>query len=145
MTAPHPEGLGAYYVMKNTVEDAEISLTDINHINVHGTSTPLGDLAESKAIVKLFGEHAYDIQINSTKSMTGHLLGAAGAIEALACIGAIRENFVPPTINHFTDDEEFDPRLDFTFNKAKKKEVNYAMSNTFGFGGHNACVILKKI
>ncbi len=145
MTAPHPEGLGAYIVMKNAIEDAGISANDINHINVHGTSTPLGDLAESKAILKLFGEHAYDIQINSTKSMTGHLLGAAGAIEALACIGAVREDIVAPTINHFTDDEEFDPKLDFTFNKAKKKEVNYAMSNTFGFGGHNACVILKKI
>ncbi len=145
MTAPHPEGLGAYNVMKNAIEDAGISATDINHINVHGTSTPLGDLAESKAILKLFGEHAYNIQINSTKSMTGHLLGAAGAIEALSCIGAVREDIVPPTINHFTDDEEFDPKLDFTFNKAKKKVVNYAMSNTFGFGGHNACVILKKI
>ncbi|MDR2122619.1 MAG: beta-ketoacyl-ACP synthase II [Flavobacteriaceae bacterium] len=145
MTAPHPEGLGAYNVMKNAIEDAGISLTDINHINVHGTSTPLGDLAESKAILKLFGEHAYDIQINSTKSMTGHLLGAAGAIEALACVGAITNNIVPPTINHFTDDEDFDPKLDFTFNKAKEKEVNYAMNNTFGFGGHNACVILKKI
>ncbi|MXP05984.1 MULTISPECIES: beta-ketoacyl-ACP synthase II [unclassified Apibacter] len=144
MTAPHPEGLGAYNVMKNAIEDAGIELTDINHINVHGTSTPLGDLAESKAILKLFGEHAYNIQINSTKSMTGHLLGAAGAIEALACIVAIRENKVPPTINHFTDDEEFDKRLDFTFNVAKEKQVNYAMSNTFGFGGHNACVILKK-
>lgn len=145
MTAPHPEGLGAYNVMKNAIEDAGISYNDINHINVHGTSTPLGDLAEAKAILNLFGEHAYNIQINSTKSMTGHLLGAAGALEALACIVAIKENKVPPTINHFTDDEEFDPRLDFTFNKAKEKEVNYAMSNTFGFGGHNACVILKKI
>ncbi|MDR1876153.1 MAG: beta-ketoacyl-ACP synthase II [Flavobacteriaceae bacterium] len=145
MTAPHPEGLGAYNVMKNAIEDAGISITDINHINVHGTSTPLGDLAEAKAIFKLFGEHAYNIQINSTKSMTGHLLGAAGAIEALACIGAIRENIVPPTINHLTDDEEFDPKFDFTFNKAKEKKVDYAMSNTFGFGGHNACIILKKI
>jgi 3-oxoacyl-[acyl-carrier-protein] synthase II len=144
MTAPHPEGLGAYNVMKNAIEDAGIELTDINHINVHGTSTPLGDLAESKAILKLFGEHAYNIQINSTKSMTGHLLGAAGAIEALACIVAIKENKVPPTINHFTDDDEFDKKLDFTFNVAKEKQVNYAMSNTFGFGGHNACVILKK-
>lgn len=145
MTAPHPEGLGAYNVMKNAIEDAGIKYSDIDHINVHGTSTPLGDLAESKAILKLFGEHAYNIQINSTKSMTGHLLGAAGALEALACIVAIIENKVPPTINHFTDDEEFDPKLDFTFNKAKEKEVIYAMSNTFGFGGHNACVILKKI
>lgn len=145
MTAPHPEGLGAYNVMKNAIKDAGISYNDINHINVHGTSTPLGDLAEAKAILNLFGEHAYNIQINSTKSMTGHLLGAAGALEALACIVAIKENKVPPTINHFTDDEEFDPKLDFTFNKAKEKEVNYAMSNTFGFGGHNACVILKKI
>ncbi|MGM5630449.1 beta-ketoacyl-ACP synthase II [Apibacter raozihei] len=144
MTAPHPEGLGAYNVMKNAIEDAGISLTDIDHINVHGTSTPLGDLAESKAILKLFGEHSYKIQINSTKSMTGHLLGAAGAIEALACVIAVKENIVAPTINHFTDDEDFDPKLDFTFNKAKEKEVKYAMSNTFGFGGHNACVILKK-
>lgn len=144
MTAPHPEGLGAYNVMKNAIDDAGIGLTDIDHINVHGTSTPLGDLAEAKAILKLFGEHAYNIQINSTKSMTGHLLGAAGAIEALACIVAIKESKVPPTINHFTDDEDFDKNLDFTFNIAKEKDVKYAMSNTFGFGGHNACVILKK-
>jgi 3-oxoacyl-[acyl-carrier-protein] synthase II len=146
MTAPHPEGLGAYLVMKNALADAKnISLNDINHINVHGTSTPLGDIAETKAIQKLFGEHAYDISINSTKSMTGHLLGAAGAIEAIACVEAINYGIVPPTINHFTDDEAFDPKLDFTFNHAKKKEINCAMSNTFGFGGHNACILFKKV
>ncbi|TWP25208.1 beta-ketoacyl-[acyl-carrier-protein] synthase II [Apibacter muscae] len=145
MTAPHPEGLGAYNVMKNALDDANISITDIDHINLHGTSTPLGDLAEIKAIKKLFGEHSYNIQINSTKSMTGHLLGGAGAIEALACVGAIRNDIVPPTINHFTDDEEIDEKLDLTFNKAKKKNITYALSNTFGFGGHNACVIFKKI
>lgn len=145
MTAPHPEGLGAYNVMKNALDDANISITDIDHINLHGTSTPLGDLAEIKAIKKLFGEHSYNIQINSTKSMTGHLLGGAGAVEALACVGAIRNDIVPPTINHFTDDEEIDKKLDLTFNKAKKKNITYALSNTFGFGGHNACVIFKKI
>lgn len=145
LTAPHPEGLGAYNVMKNSLEDASISLEDVDHINMHGTSTPLGDIAESKAIQKLFGEHAYNIQINSTKSMTGHLLGAAGAIEAVSVVGSIMHNLVPPTINHFTDDENLDPRLDFTFNKARERQVNIAMSNTFGFGGHNACVVFKKI
>lgn len=145
MTAPHPEGLGAMLVMKAAIEDAGISPDQVDHINVHGTSTPLGDAAEAKAIQKLFGEHAYNIQINSTKSMTGHLLGAAGAIEAIACIGALQNSIVPPTINHFTDDENLDPNLDFTFNVAKKREINYALSNTFGFGGHNACILLKKI
>lgn len=145
MTAPHPEGLGAYLVMKNCLEDAEISTEEVDHINMHGTSTPLGDIAESNAISKLLGDHAFDIQINSTKSMTGHLLGAAGVIEAIACLGAITHSIVPPTINHFTDDEKIDSRLNFTFNTAVKKEVNVAMSNTFGFGGHNACVLFKKI
>ena len=145
MTAPHPEGLGAYLVMKNCLEDAETSTEEVDHINMHGTSTPLGDIAESNAISRLLGDHAFDIQINSTKSMTGHLLGAAGVIEAIACLGAITHSIVPPTINHFTDDERIDSRLNFTFNTAAKKEVNIAMSNTFGFGGHNACVLFKKI
>ena len=145
MTAPHPEGLGAYLVMKNCLEDAETSTEEVDHINMHGTSTPLGDIAESNAISRLLGDHAFDIQINSTKSMTGHLLGAAGVIEAIACLGAITHSIVPPTINHFTDDEKIDSRLNFTFNTAVKKEVNIAMSNTFGFGGHNACVLFKKI
>jgi len=144
LTAPHPEGLGAYNVMKNALEDANITIADIDHINMHGTSTPLGDIAESKAIAKLFGENAYNIQINSTKSMTGHLLGAAGIVEAIASIGAVVNDVVPPTINHFTDDENLDPKIDYTFNQAKEKQVNYALSNTFGFGGHNACVIFKK-
>lgn len=145
MTAPHPEGLGAYLVMKNCLEDAETSTEEVDHINMHGTSTPLGDIAESNAISRLLGDHAFDIQINSTKSMTGHLLGAAGVIEAIACLGAITHSIVPPTINHFTDDERIDSRLNFTFNTAAKKVVNIAMSNTFGFGGHNACVLFKKI
>lgn len=145
MTAPHPEGLGAFLVMKNCLEDAGISPEEVDHINMHGTSTPLGDLAESNAIARLFGEHAYNIQINSTKSMTGHLLGAAGVIEAIATIGSILHGIVPPTINHFTDDEKIDAKLDFTFNKAVEREVNVAMSNTFGFGGHNACVLFSKI
>jgi len=145
MTAPHPEGLGAYLVMKNCLEDAGVTADEVDHINMHGTSTPLGDIAESNAIAKLFGEHAFDIQINSTKSMTGHLLGAAGVIEAIAALHAIIHGIVPPTINHFTDDENIDPRLNFTFNKAVEKNVDIAMSNTFGFGGHNACVLFKKI
>lgn len=145
MTAPHPEGLGAYLVMKNCLDDAGLSADAIDHINMHGTSTPLGDIAESNAISKLLGEHAFNIQINSTKSMTGHLLGAAGVIEAIACIGAITHSIVPPTINHFTDDEKIDSRLNFTFNEAVKKNVDVAMSNTFGFGGHNACVLFSKI
>ncbi len=145
MTAPHPEGLGAYLVMKNCLEDAGVTADEVDHINMHGTSTPLGDIAESNAIARLFGEHAYDIQINSTKSMTGHLLGAAGVIEAIAALHTIIHGIVPPTINHFTDDENIDSRLNFTFNKAVEKEVKIAMSNTFGFGGHNACVLFKKI
>ena len=145
MTAPHSEGLGAYLVMKGCLEDAGISANEVDHINMHGTSTPLGDVAESSAITKLFGEHAYNIQINSTKSMTGHLLGAAGVIEAIAVLGTIIHGIVPPTINHFTDDERIDSRLDFTFNKAVKRDIKVAMSNTFGFGGHNACVLFKKI
>jgi len=145
MTAPHPEGLGAYLVMKNCLEDAGVTADEVDHINMHGTSTPLGDIAESNAIAKLFGEHAFDIQINSTKSMTGHLLGAAGVIEAIAALHAIIYGIVPPTINHFTDDENIDPRLNFTFNTAVEKTVDIAMSNTFGFGGHNACVLFKKI
>ena len=145
MTAPHPEGLGAYLVMKNCLEDASVQPNEVDHINMHGTSTPLGDVAESSAIAKLFGEHAYNIQINSTKSMTGHLLGAAGVIEAIAALGTIVHGVVPPTINHFTDDEQIDSRLNFTFNKAVQRDVKVAMSNTFGFGGHNACVLFKKI
>ena len=144
ITAPHPEGLGALNVMREALLDANINVEDVDHINMHGTSTPLGDIAESKAIQKLFGEHAYNIQINSTKSMTGHLLGGAGIVEAISAIGAINNSIVPPTINHFTDDENLDPKIDYTFNKAKEKNVDYALSNTFGFGGHNACVIFKK-
>ncbi|MDN5627502.1 MAG: beta-ketoacyl-ACP synthase II, partial [Weeksellaceae bacterium] len=145
MTAPHPEGLGAYLVMQNCLQDADVTADEVDHINMHGTSTPLGDIAESNAIAKLFGEHAFDLQINSTKSMTGHLLGAAGVIEAIAALNTIVHSIVPPTINHFTDDENIDSRLNFTFNKAVEKNVDIAMSNTFGFGGHNACVLFKKI
>ncbi len=145
LTAPHPEGLGAYNVMINALDDAQVRLDEVDHINMHGTSTPLGDIAESKAIQKLFGDHAYNIQINSTKSMTGHLLGAAGAIEAVSVVGAIMHDRVPPTINHFTDDENLDPRINYTFNQAVDKKINVAMSNTFGFGGHNACVVFRKI
>jgi len=144
ITAPHPEGLGASSVMKIALEDANLKPEDIDYINVHGTSTPLGDIGEAKAIQQVFGEHAYKLNISSTKSMTGHLLGAAGAIEAIACIFAMNKGIVPPTINHFTDDESFDPRLNLTFNKAQKREINYALSNTFGFGGHNCSVIFKK-
>ncbi len=144
MTAPHPDGEGAISVMKNCLNDANINPSKIEAINMHGTSTPLGDKAEAKAIKEVFGDHAYNININSTKSMTGHLLGAAGAIEAISCILSINHGIVPPTINHFNDDPEIDSKLNFTFNKSQKREVNYAMSNTFGFGGHNACVVLKK-
>ena len=144
ITAPHPEGLGAKNVMKLAIEDAGIDKTEIDYINVHGTSTPLGDIAETKAIKSLFGEHAYDLNISSTKSMTGHLLGAAGIIESIACIMAVKNNIVPPTINHETDDPEIDNKLNLTFNKAQKREVNYALSNTFGFGGHNASLLVKK-
>jgi len=144
MTAPHPDGLGAKNVMKNALEDANIDASSIDYINVHGTSTPLGDVAESKAIKEVFGDHAYNLNISSTKSMTGHLLGAAGIVEAIASILAIKNDIVPPTINHFTDDESFDPKLNFTFNKAQKRTVNTALSNTFGFGGHNASLIFTK-
>lgn len=144
MTAPHPEGLGAKNTMLAALEDANIDPSAIDYVNVHGTSTPLGDIAEVKAIQAVFGEHAYNLNISSTKSMTGHLLGAAGAIEAIACIMACKHDIVPPTINHFTDDPEFDPKLNFTFNEAQKRTVNVAISNTFGFGGHNTSVIMKK-
>uniref|UniRef100_UPI0040485246 beta-ketoacyl-ACP synthase II n=1 Tax=Polaribacter sp. TaxID=1920175 RepID=UPI0040485246 len=145
ITAPHPEGLGAKNVMLNCLRNAGIKPEDVDAINMHGTSTPLGDIAESKAIKEVFGEHTYKININSTKSMTGHLLGAAGAIEAIASILAMKHSMVPPTINHFTDDDEIDNKLNFTFNKAQKREVKIALSNTFGFGGHNACVAFKKL
>ncbi len=145
ITAPHPEGLGAINVMKNCLRDAGLKPEDVDAINMHGTSTPLGDIAETKAILEVFGEHAYHINLNSTKSMTGHLLGAAGAVEAIASILAIKYGIVPPTINHFTDDDQIDSKLNFTFNKAQKRDVKVAMSNTFGFGGHNACVLFKKI
>ena len=144
MTAPHPEGLGALNVMKNVLRDANIKPEEVDYINVHGTSTPLGDVSEVKAIETVFGEHAYELNISSTKSMTGHLLGAAGAIEAVASILAIQNNLVPPTINHFTDDESFDSRLNFTFNKAQEREVKVALSNTFGFGGHNTSVLFRQ-
>ena len=144
ITAPHPEGLGATNVMKNALKDANISPSDIDYVNVHGTSTPLGDVSETRAILGVFGEHAYNLNISSTKSMTGHLLGAAGAVEALACLSAINTGIIPPTINHFTDDEQFDKNLNFTFNESQKREVNYALSNTFGFGGHNASVVMGK-
>jgi len=144
ITAPHPEGLGAKNVMTVALADAGLKPEDIDYINVHGTSTPLGDIAETKAILSVFGNHAYDLNISSTKSMTGHCLGAAGALEALACIMAITKDLVPPTINHFTDDPNLDPKLNFTFNKAQHRTVNAALSNTFGFGGHNASVIIKK-
>lgn len=145
ITAPHPEGLGAINVMRNCLKNAGLKPEDVDAINMHGTSTPLGDIAETKAILEVFGEHAYTININSTKSMTGHLLGAAGAVEAIASILAIKYGIVPPTINHFTDDDQIDSKLNFTFNKAQKRDVKVAMSNTFGFGGHNACVLFKKL
>lgn len=145
ITAPHPEGLGAENVMINALEDAQMKPEEIDYINVHGTSTPLGDISEAVAIGKVFGEHAYKLNISSTKSMTGHLLGAAGAIEAIASIMAIQHQIVPPTINHFTDDDRFDPKLNFTFNKAQSRTINAAVSNTFGFGGHNTSVVFRKI
>ncbi|HUH28277.1 beta-ketoacyl-ACP synthase II [Gelidibacter sp.] len=145
MTAPHPEGIGVIAVMRNCLENAGLKPEDVDHINTHGTSTPLGDVAELKAITEVFGEHAKNININSTKSMTGHLLGAAGAIEAIASILAMEHGIVPPTINHSVVDENIDPQLNLTLNKAQKREVNVAMSNTFGFGGHNACVLFKKL
>src|SRR5689334_3685581 len=144
ITAPHPEGLGAKNVMLAALEDAGMKASDIDYINTHGTSTPLGDIAEVKAIVDVFGEHAYTLNISSTKSMTGHCLGAAGVIEAIACVMSVKTDCIPPTINHFTDDPELDARLDFTFNKAQQRTIRAALSNTFGFGGHNACVIVKK-
>jgi 3-oxoacyl-[acyl-carrier-protein] synthase II len=145
LTAPHPEGIGVIAVMENTLRDAGMTPEQVDHINTHGTSTPLGDVAELKAISAVFGSHAKNININSTKSMTGHLLGAAGAIEAIASILAMKHGIVPPTINHTVVDENIDPSLNLTLNKAQKREVNVAMSNTFGFGGHNACVLFKKI
>ena len=145
MTAPHPEGIGAKNVMLNCLRDAQLQPEDVDAINMHGTSTPLGDIAESKAILDVFGDHAYSININSTKSMTGHLLGAAGAIEAISSVLSIKHNIVPPTINHSTADENIDPKLNFTFGKAKERQVKVALSNTFGFGGHNACVMFKEI
>jgi 3-oxoacyl-[acyl-carrier-protein] synthase II len=145
ITAPHPEGLGAFNVMINALEDAQITADQVDYINVHGTSTPLGDISEIMAIEKVFGESAYKMNISSTKSMTGHLLGAAGAIEAVACILAIKYQTVPPTINHFTDDEQFDPKLNLTFNKVQQRTINVALSNTFGFGGHNTSIIFKRM
>ena len=145
MTAPHPEGLGAIKVMENCLRDAQLKPEEVDIINMHGTSTPLGDIAESNAIISVFKKHAYSMNINSTKSMTGHLLGAAGAIEAIASIMAMKHNIVPPTINHQTPDEEIDENINFTFHKPQKRTVNVALSNTFGFGGHNACVLFKKI
>ena len=145
MTAPHPEGIGVIAVMKNTLRDAGMNPEDVDHINTHGTSTPLGDVAELKAISHVFGKNTKNININSTKSMTGHLLGAAGAIEAIASILAIKHGIVPPTINHTTIDENINPELNLTLNVAQKRDVRVAMSNTFGFGGHNACVLFKKI
>jgi 3-oxoacyl-[acyl-carrier-protein] synthase II len=144
ITAPHPEGLGAKNVMLSALDDAGMQPDEIDYINTHGTSTPLGDIAEIKAICDVFGDHAYELNISSTKSMTGHCLGAAGVIEAIACIMSVQNDIVPPTINHFTDDPDLDPRLNFTFSEAQKRPVNAALSNTFGFGGHNACVIFKK-
>ncbi|MBX2930910.1 MAG: beta-ketoacyl-ACP synthase II [Chitinophagaceae bacterium] len=144
ITAPHPDGLGAKNVMLAALEDANMKPEEIDYINTHGTSTPVGDGAEIKAVTEVFGEHAYNLNISATKSMTGHCLGATGAIEAIASIMAVVHDIVPPTINHFTDDPELDPKLNFTFNKAQHRTVNAALSNTFGFGGHNACVIVKK-
>jgi 3-oxoacyl-[acyl-carrier-protein] synthase II len=145
ITAPHPEGIGAMNVMRLAIEDAGMQPQDVDYINVHGTSTPLGDVAEVKAINGVFGEHAQNLNISSTKSMTGHLLGAAGAVETIASILAVKNNLVPPTINHSTDDPDVDSSLNLTFNKAEEREVNVAISNTFGFGGHNACVMVKKV
>ena len=145
ITAPHPDGIGATNVMRLAIKDANMTPEDVDYVNVHGTSTPLGDIAEIKAIQNVFGDHAKNLNISSTKSMTGHLLGAAGAVETIAAILSVKNNIVPPTINHFTDDPEIDSSLNYTFNKAQKREVRTAISNTFGFGGHNACVIVKKV
>jgi 3-oxoacyl-[acyl-carrier-protein] synthase II len=146
MTAPEPEGKGAESVMKRALGDAELQPGDIDYINTHGTSTPLGDVTELMAIQRVFGEHVYDMNLDSTKSMTGHMLGATGAVEALACVKALQEGIIPPTINHSPDDEDeqIDYRINFTFGKAQKRSIRYAMSNTFGFGGHNGCLIFKK-
>ena len=146
LTASHPEGLGAKLVMRNALEDANMQPEEIDYINVHGTSTPVGDISEVKAIKEVFGDHAYKLNISSTKSMIGHLLGAAGAIELIFCIKALNDGIVPPTINHAEgdDDPEIDYNLNFTFNQAQKRTINAALSNTFGFGGHNACAIVKK-
>ena len=144
MTPPHPEGLGANNVMKETLRDAGVNRDEVDYVNVHGTSTPLGDIAEVKAIQKVFGDDAFKLNVSSTKSMTGHLLGAAGAVEAIACIMAIQHGYIPPTINHFTDDPEIDTRLNLTFNEAQSRKVRVALSNTFGFGGHNASVLFKQ-
>jgi 3-oxoacyl-[acyl-carrier-protein] synthase II len=144
ITAPHPEGVGARNVMRNALSDAGIAPEEVDYINVHGTSTPLGDVSEAQAILQVFGEHAYQLNISSTKSMTGHLLGAAGAVEAIACAFAIHKQMVPPTINHFTDDDVFDPKLNFTFNQAQARPVRVALSNTFGFGGHNCSILMRK-
>jgi len=145
LTAPHPDGLGANNVMKNALKDAGLKPEDVDYVNVHGTSTPLGDIAELKAVKSVFGEHAYNLNISSTKSMTGHLLGAAGVIESIACIMAIKDGVVPPTINHVNADENIDQKLNLTLNKAQKREIKCALNNTFGFGGHNASVIFKKL
>ena len=145
ITAPHPEGLGATNVMLNALADAKIKPEEVDYINVHGTSTPLGDISETLAIKKVFGDHAYNLNISSTKSMTGHLLGAAGAIEAVACVMALEHGIIPPTINHFTDDDQLDNKLNLTFNKAQERKINVALSNTFGFGGHNTSIIFRKI
>jgi len=145
ITAPHPEGLGAYNVMRNALDDAGLQTTDVDYINTHGTSTPIGDPQEILAIQKLFADHAYQLNISSTKSMTGHLLGAAGAIEAVASVLAIRDQIVPPTINHFTDDENIDSGLNFTFNQSQQRKIDVVMSNTFGFGGHNCSIVFKRI
>ncbi len=145
MTAPHPEGLGAMEVMNLAIQDAKINPEDVDYINVHGTSTPLGDIAETKAIKRVFGDHIYNLNISSTKSMTGHLLGAAGAVEAIACIVALNRSIIPPTINHQTHDPDLDEKINFTFNTAQEKQVKIALSNTFGFGGHNSTVIFKKV
>ncbi|MFN5847432.1 MAG: beta-ketoacyl-[acyl-carrier-protein] synthase family protein, partial [Chitinophagales bacterium] len=144
LTAPHPEGLGAYNVMKNAIDEAGLAAEEIDYVNVHGTSTPLGDIAELKAIKKLFGDAAYNMNISSTKSQTGHLLGAAGAIEAIACVKSVQEDIIPPTINFTTPDEHIDQKLNLTLNTAQKRTVNTALSNTFGFGGHNASAVFKK-
>ena len=144
ITAPHPEGLGALNVMRRALEDARMNTEDIDYVNVHGTSTPLGDIAETKAIKQMFGDHAYKLNISATKSMTGHLLGAAGAVESLACIFAITDGFIPPTINFKEADPEIDQKLNFTFNKAQERTIETALSNTFGFGGHNTSAIFKK-